>query len=65
MVFANILILSGSEKCLLTCFMQILFFFEHLATTSVLYESDNGVKSDFFSQTIYMWLFIGHMLAAG
>ena len=69
-VFANILILSVSEKCLLTCFVQVLFFIEHLATnkltrSTVLHESDNGVELDYFLKLTYMWLFIGHMLAAG
>ena len=31
----------------------------------MLYESDNGVELDYFLKLIYMWLFIGHMLAAG
>ena len=31
----------------------------------MLYESDNELKFDFFLKPIYMWLFIGHMLAAG
>ena len=68
-VFANILILSVSEKCLHTCLVQILFFIEHLATnktrSTVLYESDNRVELDYFLKLTYMWLFIGHMLAAG
>ena len=68
-VFANILILSVSEKCLLTCLVQALFFIEHLATNktrlTVLYESDNGIELDCFLKLTYMWLFIGHMLAAG
>ena len=67
--FANILILSVSEKCLLTCLVQVLLFIEHLATkktrSAVLYESDNGVELDYFLKLTYMWLFIGHMLAAG
>ena len=68
-VFANIFILSVSEKCLLTCLVQVLFFVEHLATTkmrsTVLYENDNGIEIDHFLKLTYMWLFIGHMLAAG
>ena len=68
-VFATILILSVSEKCLLTCLVQVLFFVEHLATnktrSTVLHESNNGVELDYFLKLTYMWLFIGHMLAAG
>ena len=68
-VFANIFILSVSEKCLLTCLLQVLFCIEHLATnktrSTVLYESDNGVELDYFLKLTYIWLFIRHMLAAG
>ena len=68
-VLANILILSVSEKCLLACLTQVLFFIEHLATiktrSTVLYESDNGVELDSFLKQTYMWLFNRHMLAAG
>ena len=68
-ILANILILSVSEKCLLACLVQVLFFIEHLATiktrSTVLYESDNGVELDSFLKPTYMWLFIRHMLAAG
>ena len=64
-VFANILILSVSEKCLLTCLVQVLLFLEHLATTKtrsiVLYESDNGVKIRLFSQTnIYVAIYLAY-----
>ena len=65
--FANILILSVSEKCLLTSLVQVLFFIEHLAInktrSTVLNESDNGVEIDYFLKLTYMWLFIKHMLA--
>ena len=68
-VVANILILSVSEYCLLTCLVQVLFFIVHLATnktrSTVLYESDNGIELDYFLKQTYMWLFIRHMLAAG
>ena len=68
-VLANILLLSVSEKCLLACLVQVLFFIEHLATiktrSTVINESDNGVELDYFLKLIYMWLFIRHMLAAG
>ena len=68
-VLANILILSVSEKCLLACLVQVLFFMEHLATTktrsTVLYESDNVVELDSFLKPTYMWLFMRHMLATG
>ena len=68
-VLANILILSVSEKCLLVCIVQVLFFIEHLATikkrSTVLYESDNRVELDSFLKPTYMWLFMRHMLAAG
>ena len=51
-VLAIILILSVSEKCLLACLVQVLFFIEHLATIKtrsiVLNESDNGAKLDSF-----------------
>ena len=51
-VLANILILSVSEKCLLACLVQVLFFIQHLATiktrSTVLYESDNGVELAYF-----------------
>ena len=68
-VLANILILSVSEKCLLACLVQVLFFIEHLATiktrSTVLYESVNGVELDYFLKPTFMWLFIRHMLASG
>ena len=68
-VFANILILSVSEKCLPTCLVQVLLFIEHLETnktgSTVLFESDKGVELDYFLKLTYMWLFIRHMLAAG
>ena len=68
-VLANILILSVSEKCFLACFVQVLFFIEHLATiktrSAVLYESDNGVELYSFLKPTYMWLFIRHMVAVG
>ena len=68
-VLANILILSVSEKCLLACLVQVLFFIEHLATiktrSTVLYESDKWVELDSFLNPTYMWLFIRHMLTAG
>ena len=63
-VFANILILSASEKCLLTCLVQVLFFKEHLATnktrSTVPYESDKGIKSEYFLKPTFIW----NMLAA-
>ena len=68
-VLANILVLSVSEKCLLACLVQVLFFIEYLATiktrSTVLYESDNGVELDSFLKPTYMWLFIRHMLTTG
>ena len=61
--------IRNKQKCLLTCLEQVLFFIEHLATnktsSTVLYESDNRVELDYFLKLTYMWLFIGHMLAAG
>ena len=68
-VFANILILSVSEKCLHICLVQVLFFIEHLATnktrSTMLYERDNRIELNSFLKPTYMWLFIGHVLAAG
>ena len=33
--------------------------------TTVLYKNDKGIKLDFCLKTAYMWLFIGHEMAAG
>ena len=67
--FAKISIVGGSEWCFRTGFMQVLFFIEHLGTSktisTVLYKNDKGIKLDSCLKPAYMWLFTGHILAAG